>query len=76
LKVFSEFILAWNRQRAGRTIAADIVSIIIALTVGCQSDLGYNISVITKELAENLGPAVGKTSYAVIKASNVMIGVD
>jgi molybdopterin-binding protein len=34
------------------------------------------VSIITKESAENLGLAVGKTAYAVIKASSVMIGVD
>jgi molybdopterin-binding protein len=34
------------------------------------------VSIITKESAENLGLAVGKTAYAVIKASNVMIAVD
>ena len=34
------------------------------------------VSIITKESADNLGLAVGKTAYAVIKASNVMIGVD
>jgi molybdopterin-binding protein len=34
------------------------------------------VSIITKESADNLGLAVGKMAYAVIKASNVMIGVD
>jgi molybdopterin-binding protein len=34
------------------------------------------VSIITKESAENLGLAPGKTAYAVIKASNVMIAVD
>ncbi|MDP9180980.1 MAG: molybdopterin-binding protein [Chloroflexota bacterium] len=34
------------------------------------------VSIITKESAENLGLAVGKTAYAIIKASNVLIGVD
>ena len=34
------------------------------------------VSVITKSSAENLGLAMGKDVYAVIKASNVMIGVD
>lgn len=34
------------------------------------------VSVITKESAENLGLTVGKEAYAVIKASNVMIGID
>jgi molybdopterin-binding protein len=34
------------------------------------------VSIITKESAENLGLAIGKTAYAVIKASSVMIAVD
>lgn len=34
------------------------------------------VSIITKESAESLGLAVGKEAYAVIKASNVMVGVD
>jgi len=34
------------------------------------------VSVITKESAENLKLEKGKPVYAVIKASNVMIGVD
>jgi molybdopterin-binding protein len=34
------------------------------------------VSIITKESAENLGLAVGKPAYAVIKASSVMIGID
>ncbi len=34
------------------------------------------VSVITKASAEGLGLAVGKDAYAIVKASNVMIGVD
>ena len=34
------------------------------------------VSVITKESAETLGLAIGKEVYAIIKASNVMIGID
>jgi molybdopterin-binding protein len=34
------------------------------------------VSIITKESVENLGLTIGKTAYAIIKASNVMIGVD
>jgi molybdopterin-binding protein len=34
------------------------------------------VSIITKTSAENLGLAAGKSAYAVIKASNVMIAVD
>lgn len=34
------------------------------------------VAVITRSAVTNLGLAVGKDAYAVIKASNVMIGVD
>ena len=34
------------------------------------------VSVITKASADNLGLAVGKAAYAVIKASSVMVAVD
>jgi molybdopterin-binding protein len=45
--------------------------VIIDLPGGAQM-----VSIVTKESAENLGLAVGKQVYAVIKASNVMIAVD
>ena len=45
--------------------------IVLELTGGAQV-----VSIITKESATNLGLAVGKSAYAIIKASNVMIGVD
>ena len=34
------------------------------------------VSIITKESAERLGLTDGKQAYAIIKASNVMIGVE
>jgi molybdopterin-binding protein len=34
------------------------------------------VSIITKESADKLGLAVGREAYAIIKASNVMIGVE
>ncbi len=34
------------------------------------------VAIITKSSAESLGLAKGKDAYAIIKASNVMIGVD
>ena len=34
------------------------------------------VSIITKESADRLGLAVGKEVYAIIKACNVMIGVE
>jgi molybdopterin-binding protein len=37
---------------------------------------GEIVSIITKTSAEGLGLAAGKTVYAVIKASNVIVAVD
>jgi molybdopterin-binding protein len=37
---------------------------------------GEIVSIITKESSDNLGLVKGKEAYAIIKASNVMIGVD
>ncbi len=34
------------------------------------------VSMITKESADRLDLAVGKEAYAIIKASNVMIGIE
>jgi molybdopterin-binding protein len=34
------------------------------------------VSIITKDSADSLGLTSGKEVYAIIKASNVMIGVD
>ena len=34
------------------------------------------VSIITKASADRLGLAVGGTAYAVVKASDVMVGVD
>ena len=34
------------------------------------------VSIITKSSAESLGLAVGKSAYAVVKASSVMVAVD
>jgi molybdopterin-binding protein len=34
------------------------------------------VSIITKESAENMGLAIGKQAYAVIKASSVMVAID
>jgi molybdopterin-binding protein len=34
------------------------------------------VSIITKESADRLGLTVGKEAYAIIKATNVMIGIE
>jgi molybdopterin-binding protein len=45
--------------------------VIIELSPGVEI-----VSIITKKSAENLGLKVGRPAYAVVKASNVIIGVD
>ena len=45
--------------------------VIIETTGGAQV-----VSIITKESSEKLGLAKGKEVYAIIKASNVIIGTD
>jgi molybdopterin-binding protein len=45
--------------------------VIIELSPGVEI-----VSIITKSSAENLGLTVGGSAYAVIKAPNVIIGVD
>jgi molybdopterin-binding protein len=40
------------------------------------SDGQQLVSIITKHSVDGLGLTVGKNVYAVVKASNVMIGVD
>jgi len=45
--------------------------VVIELASGAQI-----VAVITKESADNMGLKKGKTAYAVIKASNVIVAVD
>jgi len=45
--------------------------VVIALPGGSEI-----VSIITKESADRLGLEVGKEAYAIIKASNVMIGIE
>ncbi len=50
-----------------------------ATTAHVRIDIGGGNVVtasITNESADELGLAAGKTAYAIIKASNVMVGVD
>ena len=50
-----------------------------ATTAHVRIDIGGGNIVtasITNESADELGLAAGKTAYAIIKASNVMVGVD
>ncbi len=45
--------------------------VILAITGGTQV-----VAIITKESVEKLGLAKGKDAYAIVKATNVMVGVD
>jgi molybdopterin-binding protein len=50
-----------------------------ATTAHVRIDIGAGHVVtasITNESADELGLATGKTAYAIVKASNVMVGVD
>jgi molybdopterin-binding protein len=50
-----------------------------ATTAHVRIDIGGGHVVtasITNESADELGLAAGKTAYAIVKASNVMVGVD
>lgn len=49
-----------------------------ATTAHVRIDIGGQIvtASITNESVDELGLAAGKTAYAIIKASNVMVGVD
>lgn len=53
------------------TVGAVNTEVVIELPGGIEI-----VSIITKSSAERLGLEVGKAVYAVIKASNVMVGVD
>jgi molybdopterin-binding protein len=52
-------------------IGAVNVDVVVEVAPGLEVS-----SIITKKSCESLGLEVGKKAYAVIKASNVMIGVD
>jgi molybdopterin-binding protein len=49
-----------------------------ATTAHVRIDIGGQLvtASITNESADELGLAIGKTAYAIVKASSVMVGVD
>jgi len=56
-----------------KRIKPSVVNTEVVIELPGGSDI---VSIITKESAERLGLAVGKEAYAIIKASNVMIGIE
>lgn len=64
-----------RNQLKGKVVAIEkgAVNSIVKIDLGLDQVV---TSVITNQSVEDLGLDVGKEAYAVIKASNVMVGVD
>ena len=56
-----------------KQVKAGVVNTEVIIELPCGLEV---VSIITKESADKLGLAPGKQVYAIIKASNVMIGSD
>lgn len=69
MKISARNILAGKVLRV--TAGAVNTEILLEIAPGIQVT-----SIITKDSADRLGLAVGKSAYAIIKASDVMIGAD
>lgn len=69
MKISARNMLKGKVQRV--TPGAVNTEVVVTLQGGAEV-----VSIITKDSAEKLGLAAGKEVYAIIKASNVMIGVD
>ncbi|MFY9813157.1 MAG: TOBE domain-containing protein [Dehalococcoidales bacterium] len=61
----------YGKEKSFRLSPGRNTEVILELPGGAQI-----VPIITKESADNLGLAFGKTAYAVVKASSVMIDVD
>jgi molybdopterin-binding protein len=67
--------LSARNNLKGKIKAIDIGAVNVDVVVEVAPGIEIS-SVITKKSCERLGLEVGKEVYAVVKASNVMIGVD
>jgi molybdopterin-binding protein len=67
--------LSARNNLKGRIKAIDIGAVNVDVVIEVAPGIEIS-SVITKKSCERLGLEVGKEAYAVIKASNVMIGVE
>lgn len=56
-----------------KSVASGAVNVEVAVEVAPGLEI---TSIITKKSCETLGLAPGKPAYVIIKASNVMLGVD
>lgn len=63
-----------RNQLRGKIVAIDHG----ATTSHVKIDVGGNIvtAAVTKTSVEEMGLGVGKTAYAIVKASDVMVGID
>jgi molybdopterin-binding protein len=59
----------------GTVKSIDIGAVNVEVTIAIAPGLDV-VSIITKKSFENLELATGKKAYAVVKASNVMVGID
>lgn len=59
----------------GKVTAIEIGAVNVEVAVEIAPGIAMT-SIITKRSCEDLGLAVGKEAYVVVKASNVMIGAD
>lgn len=67
--------LSARNQLPGKVKAVN-VGVVTAEVVITLDGGGELISVITKKSVENLGLAVGKKVYAVVKSTEVMVAID
>ena len=56
-----------------KSVDVGVVNVEVCIEVGPGIEIA---SIVTKKSADKLGLSVGKEAYVVIKASNVMVGVD
>ena len=67
--------LSARNNLKGKIKAIDIGAVNVDVVIEVAPGIEIS-SVITKKSCERLGLEVGKEAYAIVKASNVMIGVE
>jgi len=67
--------LSARNQLPGKVTRIDLGVVTAEVTIGLDGG-GEITSVITRKAVENLGLAVGKKVYAVVKSTEVMVAID
>ena len=71
--------IEWVRHETECTQPEGTVTEVVKGTSHVRIDIGYGVVItasITNAAVDELGLAVGKPAYAVVKASDVMVGLD